>query len=303
MDWGRCLTIPLVPLATWTPVDRAGRSQRLRVGYLRDGKFVAPDIRLASGELVNDRSLVNHRSTCLEVHGTVPENIQVRRSGCPSRCWAMDTSKRFPTQPSWPSAIFGATSSSDASAGWRSRCRFWKRRAKRASGDSAGRRNTGRCSHFPRMPTLTRWASPTSCSRTRLRPRATPSQPQRRRERHREVRGVHASHQSAWTRCGLVVSPRSTGRRSCLSSRGLRRLPCHYLADRRTGYKNQWWEVHLPPALAHKSFHPFTDFLLHDIGTGDGIVQNGGEASRLRMKTPALWGLRIRLAFLHDGRW
>ncbi len=58
----------------------------------------------------------------------------------------------------------------------------------------------------------------------------------------------------------------------------------------------------IPPALAHKSFHPFTDFLLHDVGTGDGIVQNGGEASRLRVKTPALWGLRFRVAFLHDGR-
>jgi CxxC motif-containing protein (DUF1111 family) len=58
----------------------------------------------------------------------------------------------------------------------------------------------------------------------------------------------------------------------------------------------------IPPALAHKSFHPFTDFLLHDVGTGDGIVQNGGDASRLRVKTPALWGLRIRAAFLHDGR-
>jgi CxxC motif-containing protein (DUF1111 family) len=58
----------------------------------------------------------------------------------------------------------------------------------------------------------------------------------------------------------------------------------------------------VPMALAHKSFHPYTDFLLHDVGTGDGIVQNGGEASRLRIKTPALWGLRIRLAFLHDGR-
>ena len=55
-------------------------------------------------------------------------------------------------------------------------------------------------------------------------------------------------------------------------------------------------------ALADKSFHPYTDFLLHDVGTGDGIVQNGGDASRLRVKTPALWGLRIRVAFLHDGR-
>ena len=29
-------------------------------------------------------------------------------------------------------------------------------------------------------------------------------------------------------------------------------------------------------ALGNKIIHPFSDFLLHDIGTGDGIVQNGG---------------------------
>jgi len=28
----------------------------------------------------------------------------------------------------------------------------------------------------------------------------------------------------------------------------------------------------IPPALGDKTFHPFGDFLLHDVGTGDGIV-------------------------------
>ena len=32
----------------------------------------------------------------------------------------------------------------------------------------------------------------------------------------------------------------------------------------------------VPAALGNKVIHPFSDFLLHDIGTGDGIVQNGG---------------------------
>jgi CxxC motif-containing protein (DUF1111 family) len=33
-------------------------------------------------------------------------------------------------------------------------------------------------------------------------------------------------------------------------------------------------------ALGNKLIHPFSDFLLHDIGTGDGIVQNGGQSTR-----------------------
>src|SRR5207245_1659970 len=28
----------------------------------------------------------------------------------------------------------------------------------------------------------------------------------------------------------------------------------------------------IPPALGEKTFHPFGDFLLHNVGTGDGIV-------------------------------
>lgn len=43
----------------------------------------------------------------------------------------------------------------------------------------------------------------------------------------------------------------------------------------------------------------FSDLLLHDVGTGDGIRQPPGEPNELR--TPALWGLRFRRPLLHDG--
>jgi CxxC motif-containing protein (DUF1111 family) len=54
-------------------------------------------------------------------------------------------------------------------------------------------------------------------------------------------------------------------------------------------------------ALGNKVIHPFGDFLLHDLGTGDGIVQNGGPGSRNRVRTAPLWGLRARGRFMHDG--
>ena len=43
----------------------------------------------------------------------------------------------------------------------------------------------------------------------------------------------------------------------------------------------------------------FSDLLLHDIGTGDGIAQ--GAAGPDEIRTPALWGLRHRRPLLHDG--
>lgn len=57
----------------------------------------------------------------------------------------------------------------------------------------------------------------------------------------------------------------------------------------------------VPNALGNKIIHPFSDFLLHDIGTGDGIVETNGEITRTKMRTAPLWGLRTRDRFMHDG--
>jgi CxxC motif-containing protein (DUF1111 family) len=54
-------------------------------------------------------------------------------------------------------------------------------------------------------------------------------------------------------------------------------------------------------ALGNKIIHPFSDFLLHDVGTGDGIVQNGPTSTRNKIRTPPLWGLRARGRFMHDN--
>ena len=54
-------------------------------------------------------------------------------------------------------------------------------------------------------------------------------------------------------------------------------------------------------ALSNKTFQPYSDFLLHDMGKlGDGIVQ--GDARAREMRTTPLWGLMARPSFLHDGR-
>jgi CxxC motif-containing protein (DUF1111 family) len=57
----------------------------------------------------------------------------------------------------------------------------------------------------------------------------------------------------------------------------------------------------VPAALGNKIIHPFSDFALHDVGTGDGIVQNGGQSSANQMRTAALWGIRARNRLMHQG--
>lgn len=54
-------------------------------------------------------------------------------------------------------------------------------------------------------------------------------------------------------------------------------------------------------ALSSVAFHPYSDFLLHDMGSlGDGIVQ--GEANGREMRTAPLWGVSKQTTYLHDGR-
>jgi CxxC motif-containing protein (DUF1111 family) len=77
----------------------------------------------------------------------------------------------------------------------------------------------------------------------------------------------------------------------------------------------------VPDSLGDMTFHPYSDYLLHDIGTGDGVVATmeehygthvygvnwrnlsrdayGSTANKIR--TPPLWGVRTHSILMHDG--
>jgi len=62
-------------------------------------------------------------------------------------------------------------------------------------------------------------------------------------------------------------------------------------------------------ALSEKTFHPYTDLLLHDMGPGLDDKYTEGSAKTYEWKTPALWGLGLsknsqggNYYLLHDGR-
>lgn len=77
----------------------------------------------------------------------------------------------------------------------------------------------------------------------------------------------------------------------------------------------------IPAALGSVTFHPWGDFLMHDVGTGDGILQatrehygkkvfemmtgylakQDFESSRNKIRTAPLWGVRLRPRLMHDG--
>jgi len=83
---------------------------------------------------------------------------------------------------------------------------------------------------------------------------------------------------------------------------------CHLpeLVTAKTGSLVNGGSFRVPEALGNKRFHPYGDFLMHDIGTGPNILREGmpPEAGK-KVRTAALWGMGARLAnadpLLHDG--
>jgi CxxC motif-containing protein (DUF1111 family) len=53
------------------------------------------------------------------------------------------------------------------------------------------------------------------------------------------------------------------------------------------------------PVFDRRPVPLYSDLLLHDVATGDGIEQ--AAAGQNEIRTPALWGLRFRRPLLHDG--
>ena len=97
---------------------------------------------------------------------------------------------------------------------------------------------------------------------------------------------------------------------------------CHVrtLVTGATGTKINGGAFVIPAAIGGKTFHPYGDFLMHDVATGDGItvptVEHYGRAARQmprvctpenfertrnRVRTAPLWGVRLRTRLMHDG--
>jgi len=99
---------------------------------------------------------------------------------------------------------------------------------------------------------------------------------------------------------------------------------CHVrsLTTAAAGTKINGGTFTIPDALARKAFYPFGDFLLHDVGTGDGIVMATQEhygrnmyqiqwknlslesfgSTQNKVRTAPLWGVRLRPQLMHDGQ-
>jgi CxxC motif-containing protein (DUF1111 family) len=94
----------------------------------------------------------------------------------------------------------------------------------------------------------------------------------------------------------LAPAPRALNRDAAEGEATFERLGCTgcHVATMRTGSNPV-------AALDRKTYHPYSDFLLHDMGSlGDGLLM--GNSTGSEMRTAPLWGLRYVTTYLHDGR-
>jgi CxxC motif-containing protein (DUF1111 family) len=99
----------------------------------------------------------------------------------------------------------------------------------------------------------------------------------------------------------LAATPDAIAGQSLFSSVGC--VTCHVatLTTDPAGTVINGGAYTVPAALGNKIFHPYGDFLLHDVGTGDGIVQAGPPDTANKLRTVPLWGLHIKSRFMHDN--
>ncbi len=129
----------------------------------------------------------------------------------------------------------------------------------------------------------------------------------------------------------LAATPKARRGSNLFDSIGCATCHTRTLTTAPSGTKINGGMFTIPDAIGGKTFHPFSDFLLHDVGTGDGILQVatnatgtmqpsnehygrrssgirwrnfpalGVDSTQFKLRTPPLWGVRMRTRLMHDG--
>jgi CxxC motif-containing protein (DUF1111 family) len=313
----------------------ASQVTELRVGHLSGGRFANPVIPIARGTVqITGRSLVNDRAICpngqfpdSEIQERVPvtETIRTFRLSLNllgdgyveavadqtlidlARAQAQQTAGKIHGQPLYVPIVEAPGHTRIGRFGWKDQHGSLLSFAGDAYLNEMGVTNR----LFPDEVT-------TICN-TASEPNSTPGSD-----------GLEdIDHFARFIRATKAPSPDETLAATAEAVRGSQIFDqigcatCHVrsLTTAPAGTKIDGFAFTIPNALGHVAFHPFSDFLLHDVGTGDGIVQSFDEHYGRRMRgvnwpnlsedqfynaankirTAPLWGVRLRSRLMHDG--
>jgi CxxC motif-containing protein (DUF1111 family) len=313
----------------------ASQVTELRVGHLGpDRRFVNPDIPIARGkEIIKGRTLVNDRAICpnaafpdSEIQERVPESESIRTTRLSLNLLGDGFVEAVPDQ-----------TLIDLS---REQC---KKNQGKVCGlviyvpivETTGRAGVGRFGWKNQHASLLSFSGDaylnemgitnrlfpdevTKLCNTASEPNDTPG-PDGLTDIDHFARFIRASKAPARDSV-LAVTPNAKRGSELFDKIGCAVCHVRTLTTAAAGTKINGSSYTIPPALGNKIFHPFGDFLLHDVGTGDGIVipvvEHYGRAARQmpaecspenfqktqnRVRTAPLWGVRLRPRLMHDG--
>ena len=314
----------------------ASQVTELRVGHQGpDGRFLTPNIPIANGtEVIAGRSLVNDRAICpnatfsnIEIQERVPESETIR---------AFRLSLNL-LGDGFVEAIADQTLI-DLS----------KQQCKSSHGkicgqilyvpivEAPGQMGVGRFGWKDQHASLLSFAADAYLNEMGITNRLQPNEVTNLCNRASEPNDTPGSdglsdidHFARFVRATKAPARDSQLAKSSAAIRGLELFDkigcatCHVeaLTTAPAGTKINGGTFTIPPALGSLTLHPYGDFLMHDVGTGDGILQatrehyghqvfqrmsgylskQDFESSRNKMRTAPLWGVRLRPRLMHDG--
>ena len=212
-----------------------------------------------------------------------------------------------PAQPKPPRRWFrggdprpGADRPGARTAAWRSACRCSRRLAPARSANSAGRISRPRCSRFRPMPTSTEYGDHQPAVADRgddgVQPDQRITEPNSREDAGgvadidsfaRFIRATKAPPRDA------ILAGTPLAQRGSVLFDQIGCSECHVrtFTTAPAGTSINGGTVVVSDAIGGKTFHPFSDFLLHDVGTGDGYCDSGAGALRRpgRLRYPTAW--------------
>jgi len=279
-----------------------------RVGHKdANGNFVNPTILINGGaDCISGRSIVNDRSICAQAHEEVPdtENIQTLRAVLNTLgdgfVEAVDDRTFLAIAANQPAQSNGMIHGEVVQA---------------PILEAAGQTGVGKFGWKDQDPTILSFVADAYLNEmgvtNRLKPKDVTSvckvttDPE---DKPDQLGLADIDHFAQFVR-GTQVPPRNAALAETsdaiageylFSSIGCSTCHVPTLTTDRPGTKINGGAFTVPEALGNKIIHLLGDFLLHDVGTGDGIVQVGPQDTANKLRTAPLWGLQIKSRFMHD---
>ncbi len=280
----------------------------IRAGHIdpTTGAFVNPTIPITGGDAIKGRSIVNDRATCPEAHEQLPDTENIRAL----RAVLNTLGDGFVEAIDDHTLLNIAANQAQTTHG-----RIHGEAVQVALFEAPGQTGVGRFGWKDQHRSLLSFSADAYLNEmgvtSRLRPKDTTSVCKKTNDPEDQPDALGLADIDHFTQFmrGTKVPPPDSALAATADAHAGQVLfaqigcaTCHVpsIVTAAAGTVVNGGMFVVPEALGNKVIHPYGDFLLHNVGTGDGIVQGGPADTINKLRTVPLWGLRTKTRFMHD---